>query len=415
MKLIGYDTGLISGIIEMKNFKTDFSSEKNKELTTRQISEVVSILSVGTFIGSLIAGPCADNFGRRLSLIFTLLVFSFGVCVQTFADAWNTLLFGRFIAGIGVGSISDLIPLYQSEISPRKLRYLIKHSKSLAEKSLSKLWGEDIDSEVVLSEVEEIEVNFKKESLIESGYVDLIKKQNLNRTIIAFSIQMFQQLSGINFIFYYGVTFFKSAGLKDPYTIQIITGVVNMLSTIPGMYLVENIGRRQLLITGSIIMLAGQLFVGIFGEVQNNIFTQFFLIFSVCLFIFGFAMSWGPCAWVVTSEVFSFNLRSKGLSLSTATNWLFNFILALVTPYLVDSEKLNLGTRVGFLWSIFIFFGLIFVYYYLPETAGLSLEEIDEMFKSNISPRASSNWKVGSTNNVEVEGYELIDRDLDDE
>jgi MFS transporter, SP family, sugar:H+ symporter len=124
----------------------------------------------------------------------------------------------------------------------------------------------------------------------------------------------------VNFIFYYGTAYFQRAGFENPFTIQVITNTVNVVSTIPGLYLVEKMGRRNLLLMGATIMTASQFIVAITGTVSGttNLPAQRAAIAFVCIYIFGFASSWGPVAWVVTGEIFPLKVRAKALSMTTA-------------------------------------------------------------------------------------------------
>lgn len=149
--------------------------------------------------------------------------------------------------------------------------------------------------------------------------------------------------------------------------------VQNVVSTFPALYLMERMGRRKLLLTGSAIMLLGQLVVGSVGTaypatldaagnvLSSNSSAGVVTIVFTCVFIYGFASSWGPGAWVVSSEIFNLRLRSKGIAIATASNWFWNWVLGFVTPYLVDRDKADLGPKIAFLWAAFILVGGLFV------------------------------------------------------
>src|SRR5690606_2058494 len=114
------------------------------------------------------------------------------------------------------------------------------------------------------------------------------------------------------------------SGIDNPFVISIITNVVNVVSTLPGMYLVERMGRRPLLLMGAIGMCVCQYIVSIVGVTTESETSNKVLIAFVCFYIFFFASSWGPCGWVYTGELYSLKIRAKSLSISTASNWLFN-------------------------------------------------------------------------------------------
>ncbi|KAJ2982021.1 hypothetical protein NUW58_g6540 [Xylaria curta] len=227
----------------------------------------------------------------------------------------------------------------------------------------------------------------------------------LKRQLTGMAAQALQQLTGINFIFYYGTQYFKNSGIENPFTIQVITSVINVVSTLPGLYAVDKFGRRPLLFWGAIGMCVGHFIVALLGTLTTgqdefgnivvyNQAAQKASIAFIAVFIFFFASTWGPLCWVVTGEIFPLKTRAKSLSLTTASNWLLNFVIAFVTPYLVDygPNYANLQSKVFFIWFGACFICIAFVYFYIYETKGLSLEEVDEMYTECKSARKSKNW-----------------------
>ena len=395
--LFGYDTGTISDILTMpyweRLFSTGYVDPKTglPTVTPSQSSEIVSILSAGTFFGALSAAPTADLIGRRFGLMASTLVFTVGVILQTAATAIPLFVAGRFFAGFGVGMISAMIPLYQSESSPKWIRgtivgtyqwaitiglllasivgnssknrndtgcyripiavqfawaiiifigmlflpetprYLIKQGKpEQAVRSLSRLRRLHVDHPALIEELGEIQANHEYElSLGTSTYIDCFRGNLGKRLFTGCALQALQQLSGVNFIFYYGTSFFNNSGISNPFVVSLITSCVNVASTVPGLYLVEKWGRRPLLLTGAIGMCVCQFIVAIIGTVigTKDPAGQKALIAFVCFYIYFFASSWGPCAWVVTGEIFPLKVRAKSLSMTTASNWLLNWAI----------------------------------------------------------------------------------------
>jgi SP family sugar:H+ symporter-like MFS transporter len=171
-----------------------------------------------------------------------------------------------------------------------------------------------------------------------------------------------------------------------------ITSAVNVGSTFPGLYLVEKWGRRNLLLFGAIGMAVCQFIVAITGTVAgvDNQSAQKALIAFVCIYIFFFACSWGPVAWVVTGEIFPLKVRAKSLSMTTASNWLLNFAIGYATPYMVNDGpgNANLGAKVFFVWGGCCFVCIFFTWAMIYETKGLSLEQVDELYG-----KVSKAWK----------------------
>ncbi|KAF2739111.1 high affinity glucose transporter RGT2 [Polyplosphaeria fusca] len=450
--LFGYDTGTIGGILGMKYWREQFSTgyvnpdDGMKDVTSDQTSQIVSILSAGTFFGALTAAPVADFIGRRLGLVACCVVFCVGVILQTIATDIPVFTAGRFFAGYGVGMISATIPLYQSETSPKWIRgaivgayqlaitiglllaaivdnstkhrndsgsyripiavqfawaiiifagciflpetprFYIKQGKpEKAARSLSKLRRLDIEHPALLEELAEITANHEYElSLGKATYIDCFKGTLGKRLATGCALQALQQLTGVNFIFYYGTSFFQNSGIKNPFIVSMITSAINVASTFPGLYLVETWGRRNLLLFGAIGMAVCQFIVAITGTVAgiDNISAQQALIAFVCIYIFFFACSWGPVAWVVTGELFPLKVRAKSLSMTTASNWLLNWAIGYATPYLVNpgAGNANLGAKVFFIWGGCCFICIFFVWAMIYETKGLALEQVDELY-----------------------------------
>lgn len=167
-------------------------------------------------------------------------------------------------------------------------------------------------------------------SLGRSSYRDCFKGTVGKRLLTGCGLQALQQLTGVNFIFYYGTQYFENAGFSNPFIITVITNTVNVLSTFPGLYMVEKLGRRNLLLLGAIGMCVCQFIVAATGTAAGttNLPAQRTAIAFVCIYIFFFASSWGPVAWVVTGELFPLKVRAKCLSMTTASNWLLNWAIA---------------------------------------------------------------------------------------
>ncbi|KAI4242982.1 MAG: hypothetical protein L6R42_010857, partial [Xanthoria sp. 1 TBL-2021] len=425
----------------------------NLDVTPSQSSTIVSLLSAGTFFGALAAAPMADLLGRRLGMIASTAVFTLGVILQTVATAIPLFVAGRFWAGFGVGLISAIIPLYQSETAPKWIRgavvgcyqlaitiglliaaivdnatkdrndtgsyripiavqfawaiimvvgmlilpetprYWIKVGKhAKAAKSLSRLRRLDVDHPALVEELAEVRANHEYEmSLGKASYLDIVKGTVGKRLATGCLLQGLQQLTGVNFIFYYGTSFFNNAGISNAFTVSVITGVVNVCSTLPGLYLVEKWGRRPLLLFGAVGMFVCQYIVAIAGTVDpDNPATNKVLIAFVCIYIFFFASSWGPVAWVVTGELFPLKVRAKCLSITTASNWLLNWAIAYATPYMVNSGpgNANLQSKVFFVWGTFCLICGFFVWALIYETKGLSLEQVDELYS-----KCTKAWK----------------------
>jgi SP family sugar:H+ symporter-like MFS transporter len=271
-------------------------------------------------------------------------------------------------------------------VLPETPRFLIKKGKpEQAARSLARLRRLDVDHPAIIEELGEIVANHEYElSLGKSTYADCFKGNLGYRLLTGCLLQSLQQLTGVNFIFYYGTSFFKNSGISNGFTVSLITSCINVASTFPGLYMVEKWGRRPLLMFGAVGMAVCQFIVAITGTVAgvDNQSAQKALIAFVCIYIFFFACSWGPCAWVVTGEIFPLKVRAKSLSMTTASNWLLNWAIAYATPYIVGDGPgdANLGAKVFFIWGGCCFICIFFVWGMVYETKGLSLEQVDELY-----------------------------------
>ncbi|GMM27913.1 hypothetical protein DAMA08_006290 [Martiniozyma asiatica (nom. inval.)] len=290
---------------------------------------------------------------------------------------------------------------------PETPRFYVKKNRlDDAAKSLSFLRSQHADSTYVQEELEEIVSNHHYEqSLIPTqtyiqSWLQCFKgglrnpSSNLRKTILGTSMQMMQQWTGINFIFYFGTTFFQELGtISNEFLISIITTLVNVCSTPLSFYTIEKLGRRTILIYGAAGMLVCEFIVAIAGTVDgDNPKTVSAMIAFICIYIHFFASTWGPAAWVVIGEIFPLPIRARGVGLSTASNWLWNCIIAVITPYMVGTDKGNLGAKVFFIWGSLCACCLVYAIFLVPETKGLSLEEIDRMLEET-TPFTSGKWK----------------------
>ncbi|KAL1974144.1 hypothetical protein VTN31DRAFT_5704 [Thermomyces dupontii] len=474
----GFDSGYINGVMampyfiqEFENLDPDTTPEEDFVFSSWKKSLVTSILSAGTFFGSLIAGDLADYFGRRTTIVAGCCVFIGGVVLQTASTEVGMLVAGRLIAGFGVGFVSAIIILYMSEIAPRKVRgaivsgyqfcitiglmlascvnygtqnrddsgsyripialqmlwalilgggllllpesprYFVKKGQlDKAAYVLSRVRGQPRDSELIQQELAEIVANHEYEMQVipQGGYFDswlncfrgsLLKaNSNVRRVILGTSLQMMQQWTGVNFVFYFGTTFFQQLGtIDDPFLISMITTIVNVLSTPFSFYAMEKIGRRPLLIWGALGMVICQFIVAIVGVTDGeNKKAVSAMISFICIYIFFFATTWGPGAWVVVGEIYPLPIRARGVALSTASNWLWNCVIAIITPYMVDGDKGNLGARVFFIWGSLCALCFLYAYFLVFETKGLTLEQVDRMMEET-TPAKSSKWKPSTT------------------
>lgn len=468
--IFGYDTGQISGFLEMPDFLERFGMRhSNGELyfSTVRSGLIVALLSIGTLIGALVAAPIADKIGRRPSISFWCLIVSIGFIIQISAmTAWYQIMIGRFVAGLGVGALSLLVPMYQAETAPPWIRgamvcsyqlfitmgiflaacfnygtvthqpnssaswriviglgwiwtivlgvgilffpetprFEFRHGKAdSAKRTLCKVYGANENHWAVYTQIEEIESKLRAEDTVKTNpiqeFVGMWKAPRVAyRIALGMTLQMFQQLTGANYFFYYGTTIFASVSI-DSYITQIILNTINFVVTFIGLYLVEYYGRRRSLIAGSIWMFICFLIfasVGHFSlDYQNPVNTPtqgIVMIVFAALFILGFATTWGPMIWTIQAELFPSRYRAKGMALSTASNWLWNFLLAFFTPFITKA----IDFRYGYVFAGCNAVAGFIIYFFVIEGQGRTLEEIDTMYLDGVKPWESSKWVAPS-------------------
>lgn len=291
--------------------------------------------------------------------------------------------------------------------------FLIKKDKGAqAVKSLVFLRRLKADDPQLISEFEELKANWEYEKTIGSStFLECFKGAVRKRTLTGIILQSLQQLVGINFIIYYGTSYFASNvdGLPDSFILQVIVNSINVVMTLPGLWAVDRFGRRPVLLTGALGMGISQYIVSACGAATpiTNFPSQCAQFAFICIYVSFFgklsrscqvnmlltageASTFGPCAWVVTSEIFPLQMRAKGLAMTTAANWFFNWLLSYITPYLTGALNPT-QSNVFWIWGSFCWIAVVFVYTMIYETKGLSLERVNTLYENE--PKA---WKSDS-------------------
>ncbi|KAJ7126953.1 general substrate transporter [Mycena epipterygia] len=469
--LYGYNQGVFSGVLGMHSFDQRMGTAVSNP---GKKGWLVSILELGAWLGVLMTGYFADKLSRKYTIVLAVVVFCIGVIVQATAKGPPSIFGGRFVTGLGVGSLSMAVPLYNSEISPPEVRgslvalqqlaitfgimvsfwidygtnfiggagptqkesawiiplalqivpalilgigimfmpfsprWLInqgRNDEALA--VLSRARGLPENSDLVQIEFLEIKAQylFEKETseirfpkyqdgsfssdfkLGFFAYFSLLRERSLLYRVAIGSLTMFfQQWTGINAILYYAPSIFQSLGLTGNTISLLATGVVGIamfLATIPAVIWVDQVGRRPVLISGAFLMAFCHFVVAILTGLFHNSWPSHVAAgWVACVFVWIFAIafgySWGPCAWIIIAEIWPLSIRGKGVSIAASSNWMNNFIVGQVTPTMLT--HLGFGTFVFF--GAFSLMGAFFIMFFVPETKGVTLEEMEEVFGS---------------------------------
>ncbi|HZZ47216.1 MAG TPA: sugar porter family MFS transporter [Pseudonocardia sp.] len=427
--LWGYDTGVISGA--MLYIPDSFP------LTPLVQGLVVSGLLVGAMLGAALAGRLADPLGRRPLILAGGVVFIVGTLGSALATGPAMLVAFRFVMGVGVGIVSVVVPMYLTELAPKEIRgrltslmqllvtvgiflaYLIDFAYSTTHdwrmmiglgvvpalvltfgiytQPESPRWlvgnkeGGEADARAVLirlrgsEEAADAELaDIKRTIAEESKKAEKVSLRQLATGtlrpifIVGLLLVFFQNFVGINTIIYYAPTLLVNVGFGAAGAIlaNVGIGAVNMIMTLPGMYLIDKAGRRPLLLYGALGMCLAMILlavVNLAGLAKGPVVLVLTLV-GITLYIASFSISWGPVQWVALPELFPLRVRAGAVGTCVTFNWLFNMVVALVFPILLEV----FGAGYNFLFfALMTLLAFAFVKKLLPETKGRSLEEIE--------------------------------------
>jgi MFS transporter, SP family, galactose:H+ symporter len=423
--LFGFDEGVIAGALHLLRAQFTISPAAEGFMT--------AAVPLGAMVGAIAAGPLAEPYGRRVLLLIAAAMFVIGALLAAVATAIWMLTLARLILGVAIGVAGMMAPLYISESAPAERRGLLVSLYQLAI-TLGILGAYLVDyvldewrwmfaagiipgvalgvgiyflsdtprwlvsrkrtaeakaAVARIRELPESDPAVSREiadisSAVEAGHgrwSDLFTAAVRPALIVAMGLFFLQQLSGINAVIYYAPTVFGVAGFSSTATQVLATvglGIVNVAATLVGMALIDRIGRRRLLLLGfagttiSLGMIA-------LGAATDVAWLDVVAMVGLVLYIASFAVSLGPLPWVMMSELFPLKVRGLGMSLASVTNWGFNFLVVFSFPILL--QVLGLGG----IFAIYAFvcaLGILFTLRLVPETAGLTLEDIEEHLHS---------------------------------
>jgi len=301
---------------------------------------------------------------------------------------------------IGIGFIWIAILGVGILFFPETPRYdYRKGKKERAAQTMTKLYGAPPNHYSVHVELEEIKAKLEAETStagpVTEWYRMFFAPSMAYRIALGMSLQTAQQLTGANYFFYYGTTIFQATGISNSYVTQMILNGINFGTTFYGLYIVEHYGRRKSLIIGSTWMFICFMIFASVGHFaldrenpENTPKTGTAMICFASFFIFGFATTWGPMIWTICGELYPSRYRAKAMALSTASNWLWNFLLAFFTPFITGA----IDFRYGYVFAACNVAGGLIVYFFVVEGQGRTLEEIDTMYLTKVKPWESSKW-----------------------
>lgn len=408
--LFGIDTGNIAGALVyiQERFHT----------TTHQQEIIVSITIFMAFIGAFSSGGLADKFGRRTLLLFSAVLFTIGALLGGSAHSISQLIIARALLGIAIGISSFTAPLYISEISPPKIRgrlillygaaitfgeafaFLIDYFLSFWHAWRIMIWVGILPGILLFigmlylpesprwSQVRSKLDDKPKSNILFNNAVQhllrlyqSIKKVPKKPLMIGLTFAICQQLSGINAILYYGPILLTQAGFEGHHNAILATfviGLLNATTTLVALYWVDKLGRRKLMIGGSLI--ATIALIGFIASQSLDNHQSLISVLWLLIYIFGYCISLGSLFWVIVSEIFPLESRAQMMGLCVGIQWLSNFAIALVCLSAIEAFGFQ---PVFSVFALTCLFSGLFSYFLLPETNQRSLESIGNDWDSH--------------------------------
>ncbi len=425
--LFGFDISVISGTIP---FLKDYFS-----LTEAMKGWVVSSALLGCIAGAAFAGKLGDCWGRKKVLMVTSILFGISAVGSGFSYSIPAFIIYRIVGGLAVGAASMIAPMYIAEVSPGHLRgrmvsinqltvvlgismayysnYLLlplgenswrwmfavevvpsllflvmlfvvpesprwlitRQKKETARKILEKIGGNDFASNELVKIEKSFALDAEKQKL-----KDVFRPKYRFVLLLGIFLAIFQQWSGINVIFFYAPDIFSKANLAvdDALFQTTLIGLVNIAFTLLSMLFIDKLGRKKLMLVGSLGMTICYVLIGILFSSENQ--QGWVLIVLILLAIAFFATGLAPTVWVIISEIFPNKIRGIAMSIATFALWIACYLLTLTFPVFV--EWFSVAVTFG-IYALICLIGAIIIYKYLPETKGISLEELENKLIKN--------------------------------
>lgn len=442
--LFGFDTGVISGALPFLKEYWSLSDKTVEWLTTAVL--------LGAVLGAITSGRLSDYLGRKRMIIVNAVIFAIGSLGCALAHSIEMLIVMRVVVGVAIGITSYVAPMYIAEVSPTRRRgalvtlnqlmitigilvsfitdYLFSNDANL--QSWRWMFGVGLVPAVILftgmlflpetprwliskrrwEEGKKVLMQVEDADLVEQTFADLKRdveetsKRKVGSTevlkpwlrpalIITVGIFFFQQCSGVNTIIYYSPIIFKMAGIvSNTQSIlpSIIIGVVNVLACLLSVVLLDRVGRRKLYMIGISGMIPSLALLGLCFYFSDRLGASlpFFSVLSIVCYIFFIAISLASLGWLLISEVFPLEVRGVGMSIGSLSHWGFNAIISFTFLSLVNTVGIS---STFWCYSLICIVGLVWGYYYIPETKGKSLEDIEKFWRSGGKPRDMKKYR----------------------
>ncbi|MFJ9105947.1 sugar porter family MFS transporter [Streptomyces sp. NPDC102405] len=436
--LFGYDTGVINGALP---YMTD-----DLGLTAVTEGMVTSSLLLGAALGAVIGGRLSDARGRRRTILALAVLFFVGALGCTLAPTTAVMVVARFVLGLAVGGASVTVPVYLAEVSPAERRgalvtrneLMIVSGQLLAFTSnaiIARAGGESGGvwrwmlviatvpavvlwfgmlvmpesprwlasqtrfnealevlkqvrsrqrAEAELAEVSALAVKEEQQRL--GGWQDMKSTPWIRKLMfVGFGIAIVQQITGVNTIMYYGTQILTDAGFAadSALTANIANGVISVLATFVGIWLLGRVPRRPMLMTGQAGTTTALLLIGVFSLVLPSGDARAYAVLAMTVTFLAFQQgAISPVTWLMLSEIFPMRMRGFGMGVAAVVLWLTNFVIGLVFPSLVSGIGIS---NTFFLFVVAGVFSILFVKRCVPETRGRTLETLEAELRARFS------------------------------
>jgi len=435
--LFGYDTGVINGALPY------MARPSQLNLTPVTEGLVTSSILIGAAFGAMFGGRLADRFGRRKMILNLAILFFLGAIGCTLSPNFEIMVACRFLLGLAVGGASVMVPTFLAEMAPADRRGRIVTQNELMIVSgqliayvLSAVIGNTLGDGVanvwrymlviasipaivlwfgmltvpesprwlatkgklgsalrVLQEIrrqgyaetelQEIQKNIEQESKIQHATFKDLNTPWIRRIVfIGIGISIVQQITGVNSIMYYGTQLLQRAGFSTNASLigNVANGIISVIATIVGIWLLGKVGRRPMLITGFIGTTASLALIGVFSATLDGSAILPYAVLAMTVLFLAFQQgAISPVTWLMLSEIFPLRLRGLGMGFAASCLWLTNFLVSFVFPILLDAIGLS---ATFFIFAVLGIAAIVFVKIWLPETKGKSLEQLESFFRS---------------------------------
>ncbi|CAK7218381.1 hypothetical protein SBRCBS47491_003490 [Sporothrix bragantina] len=452
---VGMNSGIVANAAFIKQFANTVSTTGQPALASPVLAGWSSIQSVGQIIGMVALSFVSSRFGRKVAMYTYWTILACSIVAESVGRSWQAWLVAKLLAGIGVGSMQSILPAYISEVAPVRIRgallmmysfwwtlgtffayiamqTLNKHHPDIYLVSIYTQWAQvgvmliiylvlpespawcvtrghmdraraalqtlnrgvrdfDLDQQLqVLVLTVEHEQALAVEQRREHWYA-IFRGVDGFRTVVTLWTNLSQQFIGLTLFGTFGTYFFQQAGVADPFKIKCITEAVQIATIIVVVLIADYTGRRLMACSATTLMWVSCVAIGILGVVPQVKATDYLLVLFACLWNVGVTAN-GAAGWGYIGEISSQRLRPYTAGFGAASTCVIGVVMGQLTPYMVNASKWDWGLKTGWFYAGVGLPFAVGMWLLIPETAGRSAAELDELFQRKIKP-----WRFAQT------------------